>query len=293
MAYARIARQMHPLIDIHVHGAGTYDTLTKRQDDIARIAAMHGEHGTDAIVPTIYPGAIDDMRASMTAVRRAMAGSSAGAAILGVHLEGPFLNPVQAGALDRKCFLDPSKKDLARIVEGFEDLIRIITIAPELPGALKVIEACRAKGILVQMGHSDASYEQAEEGKRAGATGITHIFNAMRSFHHREPGLAGFGLMDDEIYVEVIADLVHLHPQTLKMVLDMKPAERIILVSDSVKGPGWGKGAIRGPGGVLEGSGVTLMECVKNLVILGVHQEWALQFATENPRRYLGIRDGS
>lgn len=292
MAYAKRAqRKDHQLIDIHVHGAGKYDTLTKRQDDILQLAAVHGEHGTDAILPTVYPGSLEDMRANMTAIQRAMAASSTGARILGIHIEGPFLNPGRAGALDRKSFLDPSKKELGRLIDGFEDVIRIVTIAPELPGALKVIEVCREKGFLVQMGHSDATYEQAEEGKRAGATGITHIFNAMRSFHHREPGLAGFGLMDEEIYVEVIADLVHLHPQTLKMVLDMKQTDRILLVSDSVKGPGWGKGAVRGPGGVLEGSGVALMDCVKNLVTLGVHQEWALQFATENPKRYLGIKE--
>jgi N-acetylglucosamine-6-phosphate deacetylase len=287
---AHAARTTHQLIDMHVHGAEQYDTQTRRQDDILQIAKLHGERGTDAILPTVYAGSIDTMHQSMTAIRRAMSSRSAGAKILGVHLEGPFLNPEQGGALNRKSFLDPSKKDLERLVDGFEDIIRVITVAPELPGALKVIESCRDKGFLVHMGHSDASYEQAEEGKRAGATGITHIFNAMRGFHHRDPGLAGFGLMDDEIYVEVIADLVHLHPQSLRMVLDMKQPDRILLVSDSVKGPGWGKGAIRGPGGVLEGSGVTLMDCVKNLVGLGVHQEWALQFATENPRKYLGIK---
>ncbi len=288
MAYA--AKEEQQVIDIHVHGAQTCDTLTKRQDDVVRIASIHAEHGTDAIVPTVYPGAIEDMRNNMSAIRRAMDAPGDGARILGIHLEGPFLNPTRAGALDGRRFLDPSKADLDRLVDGFEDAIRIITIAPELPGAIGLIERCREKGFLVQMGHSDATYEQAEEGKLAGATGITHIFNAMRAFHHREPGLAGFGLMDDDIYVEVIADLVHLHPRTLKMILDMKPADRIILVSDSVKGPGWGKGAIRGPGGVLEGSGVTIMDCVKNLVSLGVHQEWALQFATENPRRYLESR---
>lgn len=288
MAYA--AKGSQRVIDIHVHGAEMYDTRTKRQDDVARMAAIHGEQGTDAILPTVYPGEIENMRASMSAIQRAMAAASAGAQILGIHLEGPFLNPDRAGALDRKSFLDPSTKELDRLVEGFEDVIRIITIAPELPGALALIERCREKGFLVQMGHSDASYEQAEEGKRAGATGITHIFNAMRSFHHREPGLAGFGLMDDDIYVEVIADLVHLHPQTLKMILDMKKTDRIILVSDSVKGPGWGNGAIRGAGGVLQGSGVTLMQCVRNLISLGVRQEWALQFAAENPRKYLESR---
>ncbi len=291
MAYAKNAVKAHRLIDIHVHGAIQYDTQTKRQDDIIRIAAVHGDRGTDAILPTVYPGPIEEMRRNMNAIRRALSAQSEGAQILGVHLEGPFLNPDHAGAMNRKNFLDPSARDLERLVEGFEDIIRIVTIAPELPGALKVIEACREKGFLVQMGHSDASYEQAEEGKRAGATGITHIFNAMRSFHHREPGLAGFGLMDDEIYVEMIADLVHLHPQTLRMVLDMKQMDRILLVSDSVKGPGWGRGAVRGPGGVLQGSGVSLMDCVKNLVTLGVHEEWALQFAGENPRRYLGIED--
>lgn len=287
MAYA--AKESRQVIDIHVHGAGSFDTLTKRQDDIARIAAIQGERGTDAIVPTVYAGDIEDMRQNMSAIRRAMAASVPGAKILGIHLEGPFLSSGQAGALDRKSFLDPSKKDLDRLVDGFEDVIRIITVAPELPGALGVIERCREKGFLVQMGHSNATYEQAEEGKRAGATGITHIFNAMRSFHHREPGLAGFGLMDEDLYVEMIADLVHLHPQTLKMVLEMKQADRIILVSDSVKGPGWGRGAIRGPGGVLEGGGVAVLDCVKHLVSLGVHQEWALQFVTENPGRYLGL----
>jgi N-acetylglucosamine-6-phosphate deacetylase len=288
---AHTAKTAHQLIDIHVHGAEKYDTLTRRQDDILQLAKVHGEHGTDAILPTVYPGAVEDMRASMAAIRRAMETQRGGAAILGVHLEGPFLHPDRAGALDRKRFLDPSTKRLGELIDGYEDLIRIMTIAPELPGSLKVVEKCREKGVLVHMGHSDATYEQAEEGKRAGATGITHIFNAMRAFHHRDPGLAGFGLMDDEIYVEVIADLVHLHPQTLRMVLDMKQADRILLVSDSVKGPGWGKGAVRGPGGVLQGSGVTLMDCVKNLVSLGVHQEWALQFASENPRKYLGIKN--
>jgi len=288
MAYA--AKEQQQVIDIHVHGAGTYDTLTKRQDDVVHLAAIHGEHGTDVILPTVYPGSIEEMRSSMSAIKRAMSPLSAGAQILGMHLEGPFLNPARAGALNRKNFLAPSKKDLDRLVEGFEDTVRIITIAPELPGALAVIEHCREKGFLVQMGHSDATYEEAEEGKRAGATGITHIFNAMREFHHREPGLAGFGLMDDDMYVEVIADLVHLHPRTLKMILEMKPADRIIVVSDSVKGEGWGKGAIRGPNGVMEGSGVTVMDCVKNLVTLGVHHEWALQFVTENPRKYLESR---
>jgi N-acetylglucosamine-6-phosphate deacetylase len=277
------------LIDIHVHGAETYDTRTRRQDDILQMASIHGERGTSVLLPTVYPGTIEAMRENMTAIQCAMAAQRSGARIQGIHLEGPFLNPERAGSLDKTCCVAPSVEVLNRLVEDFEDLIKIVTIAPELPGALHVIEACRERGFLVQMGHSDATYEQAEEGKRAGATGITHLFNAMRGFHHREPGLAGFGLMDDEIFVEIIVDMAHLHPQSLKMLFDMKPTDRILLVSDSVKGPGWGSGPIRGAGGVLLGSGICLADAVRNLVTLGVPQERALQFASDNPRKYLGI----
>lgn len=279
------------LVDIHVHGAETYDTRTRRQDDILQLANIHGERGTSVLLPTVYPGAIETMRESMTAIRNAMTAQRSGARIQGIHLEGPFLNPERAGSLDRTGFAEPSVQTLTRLVEDFEDLVRIVTIAPELPGALHVIEACREMGFLVQMGHSDATYEQAEEGKRAGATGITHLFNAMRGFHHREPGLAGFGLMDDEIFVEIIVDMAHLHPQSLKMLFDMKPPDRILLVSDSVKGPGWGCGPIRGAGGVLLGSGICLADAIKNLISLGVSPERALQFASDNPRKYLGIAD--
>ncbi len=287
MAYA--VGDNHYLVDIHVHGAENYDTRTRRQDDILQIAAVHGAHGTSAILPTIGAGAIGAMRDSMAAVRRAMEAQQEGARILGVHLEGPFLNPVQAGALDAPSFLPPSLDDLERLIEGFEDIVRIVTLAPELPGALAVIERCRQKGILVQMGHSDASFEQADEGKRAGATGITHLFNAMRGFHHREPGLAGFGLMDDDLYVEIIADLAHLHPQSLKMVFDMKSPGKIILISDSVRGPNWGKGPIRGPDGALLGCGIAQPDAIRNLTSIGVPLERAFQFASDNPIKYLGL----
>ena len=287
MAY--VIGNKRSLIDVHVHGAATYDTRTRRQDDILQMAIIHGERGTSAILPTIYPGSIESMRDNMAAVQRAMTAQREGARILGVHLEGPFLNPARAGSLDGQSFAEPSTEILTRLVEDFEDIIKIVTIAPELPGALRVIEVCREMGFLVHMGHSDASFEQAEEGKRAGATGITHVFNAMRGFHHREPGLAGFGLMDEDVFVEVIADMAHLHPQSLKMLFDMKSPDKIVLISDSVKGPGWGNGPIRGAGGILLGSGICLKDAVKNLISLGVPSERALQFASDNPMRYLGI----
>ncbi len=287
MAYSVGTKQY--LVDIHVHGAEKYDTRTRRQDDILQVALIHGQHGTSALLPTIYPGSIEIMREHMGAIRRAMIAQREGATILGVHLEGPFLNPERAGSLDGKSFSDPSVETFKQLIEDFEDIIKVITIAPELPGALKVIELSREKGFLVQMGHSDASIEQAEEGKQAGATGITHLFNAMRGFHHREPGLAGFGLMDEDIYVEVIGDLAHLHPQSLKMIFEMKSPDKIILISDSVMGPGWGNGPIRGAGGTLLGSGITLADAIRNLITLGVPAERVIQFASDNPMNYLGM----
>jgi N-acetylglucosamine-6-phosphate deacetylase len=287
MAYATGTRQS--LVDIHVHGAEKYDTRTRRQDDIIQMADIHGKRGTSALVPTVYPGSIEAMRENMAAIRRAMAARREGARIIGVHLEGPFLNRDRAGSLDGSRFADPSRETYTRLVEDFEDIIKIITIAPELPGALRLIELSRERGFLVQMGHSDATFEQAEEGKRAGATGITHLFNAMRGFHHREPGLAGFGLMDDDIYVEIIADMAHLHPQSLKMIFDMKSPDKIILISDSIMGQGWGTGPIRGAGGTLLGSGIALADAIKNLVSFGVPPELAFRLASGNPMKYLGL----
>jgi N-acetylglucosamine-6-phosphate deacetylase len=163
------------------------------------MAALHAKRGTGAIVSTIYPDSIDVMRKNMEAVRKAIdlqkSIRGVSARLLGVHLEGPFLNPARCGALEEKGFIKPSLSSLKKLIDGYEEIIKIITIAPEIPGAIKVIEKCAELGIKVNMGHSDATYKQALEGKKAGATGITHLFNAMRPFHHVNSGLAGPALL--------------------------------------------------------------------------------------------------
>src|SRR4030043_1406372 len=168
--------------------------------------------------------------------------------IIGGHLEGPFLNPSRCGSLNAASFIDPTEYKFKELIEGFEDIVKIITIAPEINGAIRLIKKMSDKGIIVSMGHSDATYAEAEAGFNAGAMGITHIFNAMRGFHHREPGLAGFGLLNQDIYIEVIADTYHLHPKTLELIFKTKNHNRIIIISDTVKeskkeeGRGWEKG---------------------------------------------------
>ncbi|MBI5026478.1 MAG: amidohydrolase family protein [Nitrospirae bacterium] len=292
-------------IDLHTHGIGRYDTRTKNPEDILKMAELHRKAGTSAILPTIYSGTIDEMRRNMEAVKKAMEIQQSSvvscqlsvkrqetidyrlSTILGVHLEGPFLNPSRCGALNKNSFIRPALSSLKGLIDGYEDIIKIITIAPELPGALKVIARCVEYGFKVNMGHSDATYKQALDGKKAGAGGITHIFNAMRPFHHREPGLIGLGLLDEDLYIEVIADGVHVHPETLRLVFKTKRIDRIILVSDSIK---VGTTRYRDAAGALRGSSITLTTAVKILKALHIPEAEAVEAAADNPAKYLNLK---
>jgi N-acetylglucosamine-6-phosphate deacetylase len=274
------------VIDVHTHGTGLFDTRAGSATDIQSMAALYGQAGVTAILPTIYPGNIDEMRRNMAAVVEAMDvqgdGKEEVAKILGVHIEGPFLNPKLSGALDRQSFLEPTPDNLAEVLTGFRDIIKVMTIAPELDGALGVIERCAELGIRVSMGHSDATFEEAMEGKRAGAQAVTHLFNAMRPFHHRDPGLAGAGLLDEDLYVEIIPDGIHLAPETVEMVFRLKPKDKILLVSDSIKGPMY-------KDGVLQGSKMMLSRAVHTLRLTSIDPRVIRQAGGDNPKVYLGL----
>lgn len=262
------------MVDLHIHGVGRHDTRGSADDIIAVSRALGPEI---SFVPTVYAGPTDEMRRAMGNVRDAMAEGN----IHGINLEGPYLNPARSGALDKDSFITrPKISDFMRLIEGYEDIVRIITIAPELPGALKLIARAAELGIRVNMGHSDATYAQALEGRRAGATGVTHLFNAMRPLHHREPGLAGLALTDPELYVELIPDGVHIAPEVVRMVFALKPASRILAVSDAVRGP-------HKKGGVLQGSAITLREGYERLLKMGIPVRAARMATDDNPRRYL------
>ena len=225
------------IIDLHTHGIAGFDTRTTDPGAMLRIAEIQGRAGVSEIVLSIYPAPLDVMRGQTAAVKAAMARQCAGQArIIGAHLEGPFLNPLMAGALDPGSFIPPGEGAFRELTEGCEDVVRIVTIAPEMDGAVRLIRQMADAGIKVNMGHSNATYAEAEAGFRAGARGITHLFNAMRGFHHREPGLAGFGLLNKDVYVEFIGDLVHLHPKGVELILRLKDAGKVVLVSDSVRG---------------------------------------------------------
>ena len=293
------------IIDVHTHGIGGYDTRTTSEDHILHMAEIHGSCGVSEIVPTVYPSSIESMRENMLAIKEAIkiqgsgirgqgpAGESskAEARILGAHLEGPFLNPSKCGALDAASFLTPHKDSLIKLIDGFEDIIKIITIAPELEGAVNIIHELSDKGIIASMGHSEASYAEAEAGFHAGARGITHIFNAMSGIHHREPGLAGFGLMNQEIYIEVIADPFHLDPKFMEFIFSVKNPERIIIISDTVKAstsPSAPHG-IRNKGHKLLGGSMSITESAGRLIKAQMSAPTVKKAVSENPERYLAI----
>jgi N-acetylglucosamine-6-phosphate deacetylase len=305
------------VLDVHTHGIGGYDTKTNVASHILRIAEIHGASGVSEILLSMYPGSIDVMRRQMELVRQAMERQGQGARgkgqsgktvsrqpsavsdrdwrearIIGVHLEGPFLNRTCCGALDPGSFVEPREKVFRELVEGFEDIVKVITVAPELKGARALIKKMVSRGIIVSMGHSDATYAEAEAGWKAGARSITHLFNAMRGFHHREPGLAGFGLLNNDIYVEVIADPFHLHPKTVELIFNVKNAEKIILVSDSVRRTGTRANtrAIASHSGGLQGGSAALPESCRRLVTMGLDETVIADASTVNPRRYLGVQ---
>ena len=293
------------IIDIHTHGAGGFDTRTSNPIDIISIAEIQASLDISAIIPTIYPDTIEIMRENMTAVRKAMevqksedAAGSAGlqgrrkyADILGVHLEGPFLNSAKCGALNSSSFIAPNESNLKKILVDFEDIVRIITIAPELDGAEKLIRKISDMGIIASMGHSDATYSEAEAGFNAGAKGITHIFNAMRGFNHREPGIVGFGLLNKDVFIEVIADPHHLNVNTLELIFRIKDPNKIVIISDSVKctkitEDGTGHGVIN-DAGTLQGGSMSITESSRRLIKRGFNEEVVKTFITANPLMYL------
>jgi N-acetylglucosamine-6-phosphate deacetylase len=313
-------------MDVHLHGIGDYDTRTDSPEDLLSIADMEGREGIGAILLSIYPAPLSVMRRHVAAVRGAMerqlsaitteqsGGHStsnqhqiphhfASARILGAHLEGPFLNPLRCGALDPRVFLAPSWHVYRQLVEGFEDTIRSITIAPELEGAPELIKQIAGSGVVVSMGHSDATFNEAENGFHAGATGVTHVFNAMRPFHHREPGISGFALTNPHVYLEVIGDPHHLHLETMRLIFGVKPSNRVLLISDSVKGTRAGTGPIQDqPGGPseplpaatdagrLRGGSMSIAASLARLIAAGMDEGALLQAITDNPYRYLSGR---
>lgn len=282
------------ITDIHTHGIGGFDTRANLIEDILKIAEIHGSYGVSEILLTIYPASINAMRENMETVKKAMeiqasAIGSQQSKITGIHLEGPFLNPVKSGALNTDSFAEANEYNFCKLIEGFEDMVKIITVAPEIKGSVELIRTISDKGIIVSMGHSNATYAEAEAGFNAGAMGITHIYNAMRGFHHRDPGIAGFGLLSQDIYIEIIADPFHLNEKTVELIFKTKNHDRIIIVSDTVKETKTfpANKSVADIHGKLLGGSMTIAESAHRLIQTGYDEGVIMNCITANPEQYL------
>lgn len=270
------------IIDFHFHGTNNLDIKdAESSEQLLSIAREYGYKGVEGFLFTLYPDDIDKMRQKLVILQKAINEQREGAKIYGAYLEGPFINPSCAGALDSSKFLNPDIYKLRKLMEGFEEIIKVITIAPELPGSYELIEICSNLGVIISMGHSDATFKEAQDGFKSGAKLITHIFNAMRGVHHREPGLAGFGIINEEIYIEIIGDGRHINDELLKWLFNVKNPERMILVSDMVKD--------LGKESFLKGGSMSLKEIKERLLKLDIDYTKISMATYDNPKRLLKI----
>lgn len=266
-------------IDIHIHGAGGAMCESGEPEQVETISATLARFGTTGFLATIATLPPEALHAAVRSVTVA-AGHEPGARVLGIHLEGPYLSPLRPGAQPAAWMRPPSIEEFDALQDASGGLIRLITVAPEIEGALPFIRAVRERGVTVAAGHSNATQAEIELALQAGVTHVTHLFNAMRELHHREPGIIGVALTNDILSTELICDGHHLSEATVDLTLRCKPPLKTVLVSDAVGVLGLpdaeyemfgvscvvAGGAVRlKTGGQLAGSCLTLDRAVRNV----------------------------
>jgi len=293
-------------IDIHVHGGGGSDVMDGDYEAINQIAIAHSHFGTTSFLPTIMTMSKDKIIRSFRSICEAVKKGTVGAEILGIHMEGPYINPEKKGAQKEDEIKKISIEEFSEFNQASGNLIRLVTIAPEMPGAIGLIKYLYKQGIIASVGHSNATYAQVQAGIQAGLSHVTHTFNAMRGLHHREPGVVGAALTSPELTVEVIADGIHIHPIVLKILTKIKEGEKIVLITDAMRAAGMPegvyelggqevtvtKGQARLKDETLAGSVLTMDKAVKNMVNkIGIQLPKAIQMASFSPARSIGIDD--
>lgn len=297
----RVSRPAHGVlipgfVDVHIHGAFGIDFMSASQADMLVLCDKLAGQGYESFLPTTVTASAKD-------VLRAVENLPDHPMIAGFHLEGPFISPLHPGAQPKDAIIDPPT--------GFSEweevlshpLLKYITLAPERPHALELITRLMQWEVIVSMGHTDATYDQARAGYEFGATNTTHTFNAMRGLHHREAGTVGYALLNDGLYTELIYDRKHVSKEAASLLLKCKPADRIIAVSDSTMASGmppnleiemWGlkcytgRQEVRLADGTLAGSAITLLDAFQSLAEdFGL--ETAIRACCLNPRQGLGL----
>jgi len=294
-------------IDLHIHGAGGHDVMEGNIAALNSVTRKVSEYGTTSIIATTVTASTDETLRAAEGIAAYIAHQheteAPRAEVLGIHFEGPFISKQRRGVHPAEWIQLPSAETLSRFLKAAGGNARILTIAPEVLGAAPCIDAAREAGLVVSIGHTDATYEQARAAMARGAHSATHVYNAMRPFTHRDPGVIGAVLTSPEINAELIADGVHVEEAAMKLLLMAKGSAHVTLVSDGLSATGMpdGKytlggfevtvsgGVCRNAEGVLAGSTLTLDRALRNIVALGISLPDAVRMLTLNPATLLGI----
>lgn len=292
------------LTDIHFHGCKGHDF----SDGDAEGLAVMADHELSRGVTQICPAGMTLLEEDLLRVCRNAAAhrrtAKSGAELVGIHLEGPFLSPAKKGAQNGDWLHAPDVAMYRRLADAAEGLVKIVSIAPELPGAMDFIRAVSDE-VTVSLAHTAADYETAAEALRCGAHHATHLFNAMPPFAHRDPGVVGAALDDERTRVELIVDGIHIHPAMVRAVFKMFGRDRVVLISDTMRAAGMPDGdytlggqAVKVTGklaaladGTIAGSATDLMGCLKTAVSFGIPLADAVTAAAVNPAKEIGIYD--
>lgn len=291
-------------IEIHMHGRNGYDAMDSSYEAINGISKALIGSGVTGFLATTMTMPEDDIKKAVMTVGESM-GRVQGARLMGLHMEGPFISKEHKGAQPEEYIQKPSMEEYLKLCDGFQNIVKLATVAPEIEGATEFIRQLADMGTVVSMGHTNATYEEAMRGIEAGIKSSTHTYNGMRGLHHREPGALG-AVFDSDIFAEMICDGVHVHFAVLRALLKIKGVERSILITDSMRAAGMDDGVYdlggqqvfvkdgqaRLKDGTIAGSTLTLDRAVYNAVKhLGVTIPEAVRMASYNPAVLLGIDD--
>jgi N-acetylglucosamine-6-phosphate deacetylase len=295
------------LVDMHIHGAAGHDVMENDSGALASIERLLAQHGVTSYVPTTVTAPLDTLLAALDrlASRIEADHDRAGARPVGIHLEGPFISHLRRGVHPPENLLAPSLALFERFWQAARGHIRVMTIAPELDGALELIAEAARRGVCVSLGHSDADLAATRKAVQAGARHATHTFNAMRPMAHRDPGIAGEVLSDSTLTADIIADGIHVDPALINVFLKCKGVDGSVLITDATAATGMPDGRYRLgafeievkdgrclANGVLAGSVLTMDRAVRNVMSFG---GWTLRDAVRaaclNPARRIGLND--
>ncbi|GIV66968.1 MAG: N-acetylglucosamine-6-phosphate deacetylase [Chloroflexota bacterium] len=296
-------RLLPGLIDLHIHGAMGFEFMDADLHAIEEIAQFLVQHGVTAFLATTWAAPHATLLKALDAIGNAYGRIRNGATLLGAYLEGPYMNPNRAGAQAIQFIRQATNHEEALSLIHHE-MVKVVSLAPEFPENFWLIDTCVSRGITVAAGHTSATYEQMQVAVARGVRLLTHCFNAMSPFHHREPGVVGAGMTMPELRCELIADNVHVHPLAQRILYQLRGCEGIVLVSDSTRVTGLPdgqyildnrpvqvkQGKVALLDGTLAGSGLTLEQALKNFAkAAGVPLEEAILSASLYPARAIGI----